>query len=536
MSAFTRHLPKSWPGRIVGGIVCLIAVIILSLFIASFFLDGFVRSETEATLNRNLKGFRATLGHAHLQIIGGTLTLRDLVIIQEAHPSPPVANLREIVFSINIHDLFIRRVVANVYLWQPRIRVNEEQLSAEETSKTPISQQGWQQAVEEIYPFKINHFRIQDGDVVYIQNPKQKPLHMSRIYIQSDNIRNIRSPNRAYPSTIYGDFVVFGSGHMSINGQANYLAVPIPGVRARFNIKDVPLSTFDPELRQLNLAATGGLFSGAGELEYNAKVCRVNIGNANIDRVALDYIHTPQTAQAESRRVQEAGQEIEAQNNGQAVFIYMKELRIRDSSILFNDRSAHPPFRVYMDDMNLTMTNLSNHQQKKPGQVGLTGRFMDSGQTNIKGTMDASRQGPDFKLNLAILNTNLPSMNNIFSSYGKFQVAAGEFSVYSQMSVKNNEMGGYVKPMFTHVKVYSHQMQKHASVVHKAKELLIGAASHVFRNHRTQTVATQVPISGKLSSPTMNNWQAFVEVLRNAFIKAIVPGFNDTVGAAAAAR
>jgi hypothetical protein len=67
-------------------------------------------------------------------------------------------------------------------------------------------------------------------------------------------------------------------------------------------------------------------------------------------------------------------------------------------------------------------------------------------------------------------------------------------------------------------------------VFHQAKELMIGAASHVFRNQSTQKIATNVDIGGKLSGPNVSTWQAVDEVLRNAFIRAILPGFDRVAG------
>ena len=94
------------------------------------------------------------------------------------------------------------------------------------------------------------------------------------------------------------------------------------------------------------------------------------------------------------------------------------------------------------------------------------------------------------------------------------------------MSVKEGEMRGYVKPLFSGLKVYSYQKEKNKSVFKQAYEMVIGATSHLLKNRETEKVATQVDISGKLSQPNVSTWQALVELLRNAFIQAILPGFE----------
>jgi hypothetical protein len=51
----------------------------------------------------------------------------------------------------------------------------------------------------------------------------------------------------------------------------------------------------------------------------------------------------------------------------------------------------------------------------------------------------------------------------------------------------------------------------------------------VFKNRQTQKVASQVNLNGTLKSPNVSTWEAFVEVVRNAFIQAILPGFDRQV-------
>ena len=73
--------------------------------------------------------------------------------------------------------------------------------------------------------------------------------------------------------------------------------------------------------------------------------------------------------------------------------------------------------------------------------------------------------------------------------------------------------------MFTGLEVYDYSKDRNAPVLHQAKELLLGGASHLFRNSRTQQIATEVELSGKLSSPSIGTGQAISQVLHNAFMR-----------------
>src|ERR1700752_841950 len=87
-----------------------VAVVLLFVFIVSFFLDGIVRPHIERTMNASLKGYSATVPYAHLQLVGLTLTLRDLTILQKAHPRPPIAIFPTMRFQIEWKALMFGHV------------------------------------------------------------------------------------------------------------------------------------------------------------------------------------------------------------------------------------------------------------------------------------------------------------------------------------------------------------------------------------------------------------------------------------------
>ena len=522
MDAYRKHPVLFWLGGI-------IAILIVALFVASFFLDDIVRARTQSAMNQKLTGYHVSLEHAHLQLVGGILTLNGLKVIQQAHPHPPVADLPMMRFQIQMKELFSRRVVADVLLHRPKIHVDQTQFVEEKKSKVPLRQKGWQDALEAAYPFKINRFTIEDGDVVYIQDSASQPLHLANLDFTSDNIRNIHAPENTYPSRFHAKLVIFGTGRADIDGHANFLEEPFPGARAQYTIANVPLSAFDPEIRQMNIEVTGGRLSSAGLLEYSPKITRVDVDNATIDAVNIGYVHSPATKKAEAQRVKTTGKEIEKQNNRPAVDITVTEFDINHSNFTYTDQTGNPNYKLFINDTELSLKNLSNHQQHGPADLSLHGKFMGSGDTSIAGSFLASQQGPAFNLKLAMQNTDLPSMNDLLRSFGRFDVAAGKLSVYSQVSIKDGNIDGYVKPMFAGLEVYNYNKDKKTPIMHQAKELVIGGASHLFKNRSTNQVASDVDLKGKLTSPDIDTWQALGQVLRNAFIQAIIPGFDRAV-------
>jgi len=78
----------------------------------------------------------------------------------------------------------------------------------------------------------------------------------------------------------------------------------------------------------------------------------------------------------------------------------------------------------------------------------LRGKFMGSGKTEMTLNTRPNKKGPDLDLKIAIDETDMKSMNNLFRSYGNFDVVAGQFSLYTELSVRSGTINGYVKPLF----------------------------------------------------------------------------------------
>jgi hypothetical protein len=503
-----------------------IGLIAIAVFIASFFLDGMLRPRIELSMNGQLKDYHVTLGHAHLQLLTFTLTLSRLIIVQEAHPIPPIADFPMMRFQIQWKELFWAHVVANVNLWAPRIHIDQTQFKTERNSKTPLRQQGWQEALQSVYPFKINRFVINSGDITYVDNPPTRPLHLANVNFVTDNIRNIHEPDKVYSSSFRATTVVFDKGKLMLEGRANYLMKPFPGMMTEYVLRGAPLSAVSPASRHVNLSLKGGTLSSEGTIEYSPRVTNIDVRNATIDTVDVTYFHLRQTQKAETQRIETVGKTVEKENNRPAVNIRMRELDIRDSRLAFEDQASDPAYTLFINGTNITLENLGNHQVHGPARLHLTGKFLGSGSTKIEGTFLASGQGPEFAMNAAILNTDMTALNPLLRAHGRFDVAQGEFTVYAQLGVKDRRITGYVKPMFSNLKVYDYNKDKNKGLLQQAKEMAIGAAAHIFKNSQTKKVATQIDLSGTLKDPNVSTWQTFVEVVRNAFIKALLPGFD----------
>ena len=81
-----------------------------------------------------------------------TLILNGLVVKQDAHPTPPVADLPKMEFNIQWREVLTGHVVGQVLLTHPHVHINLIQLRSEKASQVPLSKKGWQDAIEAFTP------------------------------------------------------------------------------------------------------------------------------------------------------------------------------------------------------------------------------------------------------------------------------------------------------------------------------------------------------------------------------------------------
>ena len=523
LRVISRSLPKAlrWGAGI-------IVTLLLVLFIASYFLDEPLRRSMETRLNSKLKGYSVRLPKLHFQLVGFSLTLKGLTVFQQAYPEPPIAYFPVLHASVNWHEILTGRLVAEFRLDRPEVHVNLKQLSHEAASKVPLKEQGWQQAVEAIYPLKINVLTIHDGAITYIDKDPKRPLRLSHLNLKAGNIRNVRLPDKVYPSSFHLETAIFETGRGIIDGKANFLAEPYPGINARVTLDKVPLDYFKPIIARTNLSIRNGLFSASGEAEYAPHVKRAHLKELAIEGMAIDYIHSPRTAAAETRRAEKVGKAAREVSKSE-MELRVDRVRLKRCTVGMVNEAARNPYRVFLADADLDLSNLSNNFSQGPARAELKGKFMGSGATRVTGHFRPDHKGPDLDLDVKIEETQMTAMNDLLRAYANFDVTTGTFSFYSELHVKDDKISGYVKPFFKDMKVYDRRKDKEKKVSRKMYEMLVGGVAKLLERRPQGEVATKVDITGTLEKPHMSTWQIIGQLIKNAFFKAIIPGLEKEV-------
>jgi hypothetical protein len=505
-----------------------VLLVLLLIIVAAFLLDEPLRRRMEANINQGLKGYSVRIGRLDFHPVGLSLDLEDCTIYQRAHPDPPIAHIPNLSASVHWKALLRGRLVADWELNNPSVRFDLSQFSKEARDETPIKERGWQDAVKAIYPLKINQFVIRNADVTYIDKGPFRPLRITQLNFLAENIVNVESEEGTYPSPVQLEGVVFDVGKLMLKGNFDFLAEPHVALEGDFQIDQITLDYFKPITERYGLSVRKGVLSTDGSIEYASQTKRILIKKLSLEDVNADYIHEARSAPGK-KMPKEVGQAARKYSNQPSLELKVDGVQVRNGQLGYINRAAKPPYHVFFSDTRLEIENFSNQLKDGIARGRAKGKFMGSGPSQLEVAFRPEHKGPDFNLTLAIENTDMRKMNDLFRAYGKFDVVRGTFSFFSEIRVRQGKIDGYVKPLFHNIDVYDERQDREKNVFRKMYEGLVGGISSLLANRPREEAATQTSISGDIESPQMSTWETILRLVQNAFFKAILPGFEREV-------
>jgi hypothetical protein len=327
--------------------------------------------------------------------------------------------------------------------------------------------------------------------------------------------------------------VVFDSGRVSADGQANFLAEPNPTFRGDVDIANIELDYFKPITNRYNLWVNKGVLSANGQVEYAQETKTVMLTRAAVDGIHVDYVHTAPTAGAERETRAKAADAAKQTSNAPDLLVRISELKLTRSTVGFVNKAASPSYRVFLADTDGTLTNLSNQQSEGTAVAKLKGAFMGSGTATAQATFRADKSGPSFDIGVRVEEVDVTTLNDLFRAYGRFDTSSGRFFFYSELDAKDGVVTGYVKPLFKDLKVYDKRQDQSKPMARKMYERLVGGVAKLLKNRPRDEVATKAEVLGRIDNPKVGTVAAVVRLVQNAFFKAILPGFDLEVARAA---
>lgn len=208
----------------------------------------------------------------------------------------------------------------------------------------------------------------------------------------------------------------------------------------------------------------------------------------------------------------------------------VNKFEIHNSSIHYIDETSSPVVDVALSNTHILATNLTNAEKKEnvlPSDIKAEAMAY-GGTLDFNMRLDPLSKKALFDMDARLQNTDLRQLNDFFKAYGNFDVNRGTLGLYTEFAAKDGNFKGYVKPLVKELDVLGPE-DREDTYLQKLWEGIVGTAGVIFKNPKKEQVGTKVPIEGSFQNPDIANLEAVWELIRNAFIQALVPAIDQQI-------
>jgi hypothetical protein len=213
--------------------------------------------------------------------------------------------------------------------------------------------------------------------------------------------------------------------------------------------------------------------------------------------------------------------------------LQVNRLEINNGNIRYVDQGSKPTVDIAMTSTYILAENLRNSYDSSallPAKVKANATVY-GGTLSFNMKLNPLATDPTFDMNAELKNTNLVELNEFFQAYAKIDVNKGTFGMYTEVASKEGKFTGYVKPLIQDLDVLGKE-DRDDNIFRKLWEGLAGTVGEIFQNQEKDQVATKIPFEGRIGNPNTNVWYAIMNVLQNAFIRAIQPSIDNEINIA----
>lgn len=211
--------------------------------------------------------------------------------------------------------------------------------------------------------------------------------------------------------------------------------------------------------------------------------------------------------------------------------LQINRFQIVNGSVVFYDFTTEPKVNLYLRQLELLATNLSNAEKQTaplPSRVIASAVSIGNGRLDIEMDINILKEVPDLDMSLEFEAIDMPALNDFFMAYGKVDVEKGVFNMYSELKIENGKLDGYFKPVAQDVKILSWKNDKEAPL-NFVWQSVVSFFVEIFTNQKKDQFATKAQVSGDLNEVKSKVFPTLIGIFKNAFIKAFELNTDDSV-------
>lgn len=213
--------------------------------------------------------------------------------------------------------------------------------------------------------------------------------------------------------------------------------------------------------------------------------------------------------------------------------ITITRLAVRDGTFDYADTARERPFEIGLAAVRAEIEGLANRtprgDRSAPAVGELTGTLQGGGDLVVRARGFPLADPPVFEAEAELDRVPLPAINSVLRSALGVDVSAGSLRVDAEIRAAGGGYEGYVKPLVRGARFTDLGDEPDSGPLKSLWETLVSGATALLTNDDTKNVGTRVPFSGRFGRTEVSSWEAFVALLRNAFVRALREGTDQSI-------
>ena len=257
------------------------------------------------------------------------------------------------------------------------------------------------------------------------------------------------------------------------------------------------------------------------------------VGDAVINHPVIHYVMptkgAPQAGPQPAPQAVKQAAKASAQKAQQQGYAYLNHVRLHDGRLEIEEDDVKPGYVIYLKDLEGVAENIGSKPglTKQTTTASVTGTVMEKGALKANLEQDALAQKPTFQYAMTMKDVAVPQFNDWLRKELSIEAHGGVLDFDSEAKCVDGRIKGYVKPLIIGLKTV--KVKGGSSIGKQIKGEAEKLATEAFKNRKKNQIGTQVPFSGDLSKPKAKVFPALVDLVRNAFFKALSPGLRGLV-------
>lgn len=209
--------------------------------------------------------------------------------------------------------------------------------------------------------------------------------------------------------------------------------------------------------------------------------------------------------------------------------IRLDEVRISNGTVHFRNFIAKPQVDLSATAVDASVDNLTNVRDDRgtrAARLTATANILNGAPMEAEARFDPFADFREFGFDLRVKKIKLTELNDFFRAYAFLDVESGDGDLIVQMEAKDGKVTGYAKPLFRDIKLIDWK-EDIKNPLRLAWEALAGTMVAIFKNHPQDQFATRIEFEGSVDNPKVDTWESIKGILRNAFVKALGPEFEQ---------